>query len=300
MKMDVVGFGALNVDKLYRVKRLVGAGEETFITCYDETPGGSSANTIVGLARLGVKVGYIGKLANDKEGEIQLKSLREEKVDTTNVIMSEEGRSGTVMGFVDENGERALYVNPGVNDTIKFEEIDETYVRNTKFLHLTSFVGENSFNVQKKIIKTLSEVKLSFDPGELYMRRGFTALKPIIKKSYVLFPNERELKILTGKDFENGSKILLKNGARFVAVKLGKKGCYVTDGREKFLIDAYKVKVVDTTGAGDAYCAGFLYGLLMGKDLYTCGKLGNFIASYKIQKKGSRKGLPTRLALTET
>jgi ribokinase len=81
---------------------------------------------------------------------------------------------------------------------------------------------------------------------------------------------------------------------------LGKKGCYVTDGKEKFLIDAYKVKVVDTTGAGDAYCAGFLYGLLMEKDLYTCGKLGNLIASYKIQKKGSRKGLPTRLALTET
>ncbi len=300
MKMDVVGFGALNVDRLYRVKRIVGAGEESFITHYDETPGGSAANTIVGLARLGIKVGYIGKVANDKEGEIQLKSLRKEKIDITNLIISEEGRSGTVIGFVDENGERALYVNPGVNDTIKFEEIDKAYVRNTEFLHLTSFVGEKPFKVQKKIVKTLSEVKLSFDPGELYMRKDFTALKPIIKKSYVLFPNERELKILTGKDFETGSKILLKSGARFVAVKLGKKGCYVTDGREKYLIDAYNVKVVDTTGAGDAYCAGFLYGLVTGKDLYTCGRLGNFIASRKIQKKGSREGLPTCSALRET
>ena len=300
MKMDVIGFGALNVDKLYRVNRIVGAGEESFITGYGETPGGSAANTIVGLARLGIKVGYIGKLANDREGEIQLKSLREETIDFTNVIISEKGKSGTVMGFVDEHGERALYVNPGVNDTIKFNEIDEAYIKNTKFLHFTSFVGEKPFNVQQKIIKTLSEVKLSFDPGELYMRKGFTALKPFIKKSYVLFPNERELKMLTGKDFEMGAKFLLKNGAQLVAVKLGKKGCYVTDGREKYLIGAYNVKVVDTTGAGDAYCAGFLYGLVMGKDLYTCGKLGNFIASCKIQKKGSREGLPTRSALRET
>ena len=300
MKMDVIGFGALNVDKLYRVNRIVGAGEESFITGYGETPGGSAANTIVGLARLGIKVGYIGKLANDREGEIQLKSLREEKIDITNVIISEKGKSGTVIGFVDEHGERALYVNPGVNDTIKFNEIDEAYIKNTKFLHFTSFVGEKPFNVQKKIIKTLSEVKLSFDPGELYMRKGFTALKPIIKKSYVLFPNERELKSLTGKEFETGAKFLLKNGAQLVAVKLGKKGCYVTDGKEKYLIDAYNVKVVDTTGAGDAYCAGFLYGQVMGKDLYTCGKLGNFIASRKIQKKGSREGLPTRSDFRET
>lgn len=300
MRLDVVGFGALNVDKLYRVKRIARAGEESVITRYDETPGGSAANTIVGLARLGVNVGYIGKIANDKEGEFQLKSLKEENIDITNVIISEEGRSGTVIGFVDENGERALYVNPGVNDTLKFEEINQTYLRNTKFLHLTSFVGKNPFKVQKNIVETLSESKLSFDPGELYTQKGFMALRPIIKKSYVLFLNGREQKTLTGKDFQTGSKILLETGVQIVAVKLGEKGCYVTNGREKYLIDAYQGKVVDTTGAGDAYCAGFLYGLVMRKDLYTCARLGNFVASCKIQKIGSREGLPLRSTLRDT
>ena len=86
--------------------------------------------------------------------------------------------------------------------------------------------------------------------------------------------------------------MLLDEGAGVVAVKLGEKGCYVTDGKESHLIEPYKVRVVDTTGAGDAFCAGFLYGLVEGKDLYQCGKLGNFMASRCITKVGARKGLP--------
>jgi ribokinase len=297
MRMDVVGFGALNVDKLYRVKKIVRAGEESIITRYYETPGGSAANTIVGLARLGMKVGYIGKVANDIEGKLHLQSLKEENVDITKVIICKEGKSGTAIGFVDEYGERVLYIHPGVNDSIKFEEIDTTYLRNTKFLHITSFVGEHPFKVQKKVIQTLSEVKLSFDPGELYVRRGFAVLKPFIKKCDVLFLNEREQKKLTGKNFKTGSKILLETGVQIVAIKLGEKGCYVTNGREQYLIDSYKVKVVDTTGAGDAYCAGFLYGHVRRKDLYMCGQLGNLVASYKIQKIGAREGLPTHTTI---
>lgn len=299
MMLDVIGFGALNVDKLYRVDKIARDGEESFIIGYNETPGGSAANTVVGLARLGVKVGYIGKVANEQEGRLQLKSLREETVDTNGVVVSNEGKSGVVMGFVDKKGERALYVDPGVNDTLVFEEIDQAYASDTKFLHLTSFVGEMPFEAQKKLLKNLTEVKVSFDPGELYVRKGFSALKPIIRKSFVVFPNERELKILTGGDYRAGSKILIKEGVQLVAVKLGEKGCYITNGREEYLIDAYKVSVVDTTGAGDAYCAGFLYGLVRGKDLYTCGNLGNFVASCKIRKVGARDGLPRLPVLNE-
>jgi ribokinase len=297
VKLDVVGFGALNVDKLYRVERIAKAGEESFITSYDETPGGSAANTVVGLAKLGIKVGYVGKVANDREGRLQLQSFREESVDINGVVVSKEGRSGVVMGFVDKKGERALYVDPGVNDTLGFEEIDRAYAKDTEFLHLTSFVGGKPFEAQSKLLKTLKEVKVSFDPGELYMRRGLTALRPIIRKSFVVFPSENELKILTGEDYRAGSKILVKEGARLVAVKLGEKGCYVTDGGEEHLIEAYRVKAVDTTGAGDAYCAGFLYGLVKGEDLYTCGRLGNFVASRKIGKIGAREGLPRLSAL---
>ena len=106
-------------------------------------------------------------------------------------------------------------------------------------------------------------------------------------------PNAVELEIITGEtEYCKGADFLVGRGVKIVAVKLGAKGCYVTDGHERHLIGAFKVETVDTTGAGDAFCAGFLYGLLKDKNLYECGRLGNFVASRCVMKMGAREGLP--------
>jgi ribokinase len=291
---DVVGFGALNVDKLYKVNRIAGAEEESFIQNHSESCGGSAANTIVGLARLGCKVGFVGKVADDREGALLLADFRKEGVDVGGVVRVKHGESGQVMGFVDEKGERALYIDSGVNDTIELEEVKMNHVGRTRFLHFTSFVGDRSFQTQKQLLETLPKnIKVSFDPGALYARKGYAELEPIIKKSYVIMPNANELKLITGEaDYCKGADFLIGKGVKVVAVKLGADGCYVTDGKERHLIKAFKVKTVDTTGAGDAFCAGFLYGLLNGKSLYDCGMLGNFVASRCVMKMGARAGLP--------
>lgn len=290
---DAVGFGALNMDKLFKVNRIASAEEESFVIDFKEACGGSAANTMVGLARLGCEVGFIGKVADDREGRLLLKDFRREGVDTSGITIAKRGRSGTAMGFVDERGERALYVDPGVNDMIEFEEINKEYASKTKFLHLTSFIGEKSFEAQKKLVEMLPKtVKVSLDPGELYARKGAT-LEPMIRNTSVLMPNAKELELLTGTaDYKKGAKILYRKGVKMIAVKLGSKGCYITDGKESHLIMAFKVKVVDTTGAGDAFCAGFLYGLINEKSLYECGRMGNFVASRCIMKMGARTGLP--------
>ena len=292
MTFDVVCFGALNMDKLYRVNRIAREEEESFILDFKETPGGSAANTAVGLARLGIKTGYIGKVADDREGKLLISDFKREDVDTRGITISNGGRSGTVIGFVDQKGERALYAGPGVNDSLSFEEIDLQYVGGTKFLHLTPFAGEEPFDAQRRLAETLSGTKISLDPGEFYARLGLENLGPIIRRSFVVFPNGKEVQLLTKKDYKEGSRLFLKEGVSIVAVKLGEKGCYVTDGTESHLIRSYEKKLVDTTGAGDAFCAGFLYGLTKGKDLYECGKLGNFVASRCIERVGAREGLP--------
>lgn len=293
MKLDVVCFGALNVDRLYRVDKIAGPGEERFIMDFKESPGGSAANTAVGLARLGLRVGCIGKISDDREGRLLLDDFKKEGVNIDGVIVSKKGKSGVVMGYVNGKGERALYVDPGVNDSLEFEEIDLDYAGSADFLHLTSFVGEKTFEAQKRLVGALPEnIRVSLDPGALYARKGLVSLKAIIKRSFVLLPNENEIKLLTGKSYEAGAKTLLKEGVSIVAVKLGGKGCYVTDGEGSHLAKPYKVKVVDTTGAGDAFCTGFLYGLIKHEDLYTCGRLGNFVASRCITKAGAREGLP--------
>ncbi len=292
-QLDAVGIGALNVDKLFRVDRIAGREEESFVTEYQESCGGSAANTIVGLARLGLNTGFVGKVADDREGRLLLDDFERENVDTSGAIVTEAGRSGVVMGFVDEKGERALYVAPGINDTLSLREVGIDYVGKTRLLHLTSFVGEKSFETQKKLVGLLPEsVKVSFDPGMLYVKRGLPSLRPIIKRAFIMLPNEIELRLLTGKSYRAGAKALIAEGVNIVAVKLGKKGCYITNGEESRTVEPYRVKVVDTTGAGDAWNAGFLYGLLKNKSLEECGRLGNLVASKCITKMGARAGLP--------
>jgi ribokinase len=293
-RFDVVGFGALNLDKLFKVNKLAKAEEESFVVEYAEACGGSAANTAVGLARLGSEVGYIGKVGCDREGDVLIQDFCKEGVNTDGVVRVQQGKSGVVMGFVDKKGARALYVNPGVNDNINIDEVNPRYASQAQFLHLTSFVGEESFQTQKKLLDAIpDDTKVSFDPGALYARKGYVALEPIIRKTYVLMPNALELTILTGEiSYRKGADIMINKGVKIVAVKLGSDGCYVTDGHEQHLIEPFKVDVIDTTGAGDAFCAGFLRGLVTGKSLFKCGRLGNFVASRCVMKMGARAGLP--------
>ncbi|MGD6850920.1 MAG: carbohydrate kinase family protein [Candidatus Bathyarchaeia archaeon] len=293
-KFDVIGFGALNVDTLLKVDRIAGAEEESFIHDYAEACGGSAANTIVGLARLGCKVGFIGKVADDHEGKLQIDCFTQEGVDTEGIIHAAKGKSGVCLGFVDKKGQRALYINPGVNDNVEFRELNAKYITDTQILHLSSFVGEKSFRAQKKLMSFLPDtVKVSFDPGSLYAQKGLAAIEPIIQNSFVMMPNQLELKLLTGEsEIPKGAQALLDMGVQIVAVKLGDKGCYVTNGEEKNIIQPYKVAAVDTTGAGDAFDAGFLYGLIHDKPLFECGRLGNYVASRSVMKMGARDGLP--------
>ena len=291
---DVVGFGALNVDKLFKVNGIAGSEGESFIEAHEEQCGGSAANACVGLARLGCKVGFIGKVGGDKEGKMLLEDFRKENVDNGGIVCAKYGESGVVMGFIDREGQRALYIHSGVNDSIAYAEVNTEYATQAKFLHLSSFVGDRSFETQKRLIKDLPvKVKVSFDPGAVYAEKGYMELAPIIGRSYVMMPNAKELEKITGEtDPRKGAAFLIEKGVSVVAVKMGAKGCFVANGNEQYSVEAFKANAVDTTGAGDAFCAGFLYGLLTGKDLLECGRIGNFVASRKVSKIGARAGLP--------
>ncbi|MEM2120123.1 MAG: carbohydrate kinase family protein [Archaeoglobaceae archaeon] len=289
---SVIGFGALNLDKIYRVDKIPKADEESFVKDLQLFPGGSAANTIVGLSRLGVKSAYIGKVGDDAEGEILLEDLKREGVETKAVIKAK-GRSGTAIIFVDDMGNRAILVDPGVNDTIRYEEIDLEFATKFSLLHLTSFICKNgfdSFNSQKKIVENFELV--SFDPGLPYAERGKDEMMKILKKTTIFLPNKIEIERMFGTDYKTAAEDCISMGIEVVVVKLGKEGCWIRSSERELKVQARSVRVVDTTGAGDAFNAGFLYGYLKGKDLETCGKLGNYVASLCIQHVGARNGLP--------
>jgi ribokinase len=292
-KIDAIGFGALNVDKLSYVNLIAKEGEESYIYNSKISCGGSAANTIVGLARLGQKTGFIGAISSDEEGRLLTSDFQRENVDTKGIIVLPGGSTGLVQGFVDESGERALYVNPGVNDSIVLQEYNLKYCNESKFLHLSSFVGDTSFEAQKKLVKDVSNVvKITLDPGMLYARRGMSMIKPLIKYCFAVLLNDTELKLLTGTGLEAGAQRLLDEGPMIVGVKMASKGCFITDGTHNYNIPAFNVDVVDTTGAGDAWNAGFIYGLIHQKSFFDSGRLGNFVAARCITKPGARNGLP--------
>jgi ribokinase len=294
---DAVGFGALNIDQLYNVDRIIGPEEETIIKGFRETCGGSAANTIIGLSRLGLKTAYIGKVATDREGIKLKKNLEKEKVNLELLTTTKKGRSGKVIGFVDEHGQRALYLDPGVNDTIKIDEIKISLVENSRLLHLTSFAGEG-LHVQETLLERLSSTPLiSLDPGNLYAKKGMKTLKGLIEAVNILLLNEMELKMMIGYrgSYKEAAK-LLADEVDVIIVKRGPSGVYgIMDGLE-VEVPALEVECVDTTGAGDAFNAGFLYAWLMGYDLKKSCYFGNYIASYCIQGYGATTMLPTREA----
>lgn len=290
IEVDVIGFGALNMDKLYNVENIACNDQESFIKSQKDTPGGSAANTIIGLSKLNRKTSFIGKIAEDDDGEAIELNLAFNGVYTNNLIYSNEGSTGKVLGFVDKKGNRALYVDAGVNDEIKIAEINPRNVNVTKIIHFTSFVGE-SFNAQKELLKDLNDdVVLSFDPGMIYAEKGLDELKPILKRTNILLINEEELKILYNDlgtlSVKEIARYALDSGIETVVVKKGSKGVFAVNNDEECDVKAFESNVVDTTGAGDSFNSGFLYGQLNGFNLEKSCTLGNFTASKAIEAIG--------------
>lgn len=313
INVDVIGFGALNVDKLYKVGHIAEIDGESFIKGEEESPGGSAANTIIGLSKLGCSTSYIGKIADDEEGDLLEYNLMINDVYLTNLIYADEGNSGKVLGFVSDAGDRALYVDPGVNDDISIDEINPLNVNACKILHYTSFVGD-SFYAQKELLKTLSDkIVLSFDPGMLYVEKGVGELKEILERTDILLINEIELKILfedyykeklnlSDEDelsFRDLAVYVRNDGIDTVVVKRGSVGAYAINKKdEEVKIPAFECEAIDTTAAGDSFNAGFLYSYLNGYDLAKSCIIANWVASMSVQAIGI-SGLPNLDELKE-
>lgn len=292
--IDVIGFGALNLDVLYSVPWIAVPDHESEITGEDVTCGGSAANTVIGLSRLGVSTSYIAKIGDDNSGELLLNNLKQENVDISNIMLDSTGSSGQVLGFVDSQGERALYVGSGVNDNIVVDELDLDLINRTKILHYSSFVGD-SFNAQVDLLDFLDDdIVLSFDPGVLYVKKGIGALRKILERTNILLINEDELKILYSDD-ENYKQLArhIHETIETVVVKRGKKGVYVINKSQEIETPAFQTKPQDTTGAGDSFNAGFLYSYLQKYNLKKSCEIGNWIASQTIQATGASTSAPT-------
>ncbi len=316
--IEITGLGAMNMDYLYKVERIIEDGE-TIVTESKSPPGGSAANTIYGLAKLGVSTGFTGVVGDDAEGKILIQDFQKVGVDTSQIRVKLGGKTGSVVCLSDRLGRRSLYVIPGANNLLTMDELDVTYINQARMLHVSSFAGDRQFKMLLELMDRLeSSVKLSFAPGALYASKGLKALAPILSRTHILFINHDELKQLTGGDVVSGAESCLNRGCSVTVVTLGKglrlelgRGMgrrtvtaigYIRDAESEHAIQSGEQDIAspaDTTGAGDAFTTGFLYGLLKGKGLSECGCLGDIVARFSITKLGTRQGFPTLSQLSQ-
>ncbi|MCK4963938.1 MAG: sugar kinase, partial [Dehalococcoidia bacterium] len=261
MAIEVIGFGALNIDQIYHVARILSDGEAP-MTEFRLSSGGSAANTIYGLAKLGVVGGFLGTLGDDEAGGMLLEDFRSVGVDTEQ-IMIKKAKTGTTLCLTDKRGRRAIYVSPGANSLLENDDIELDYIRKAQILHLSSFAGERQLEIQKQLMERIPpSVKVSFAPGSIYAARGLADLSTIIKSTHILFLNRMEIEELTGEEFKKGAQSCLRLGCQIVAVtlsegikrKVSSAACFIATGDREYIIEAKRVKRVagDTTGAGDA------------------------------------------------
>jgi len=269
MSFDVVTFGSNVVDVFVNTnirenKKLISypVGAKILIKDLKFDIGGGGTNTAVAFSRFGLKTGYIGKIGNDENGDKILNLLKREKI---NFFGKREGSTGYSIILDSKEHNRTILTYKGVNDDLKFNEIKKI---KTKWLYYSSMLGE-SFKTQLKLAKLL-KVKLAFNPSEYLIKRY--NLKPLLKLTDVLVLNKEEARMLTKKgDLLEG---LHKLGPEIVCVTNKAKDIICCNGNKKYKLKPNKIKVIERTGAGDAFASSFVAGLIKNLSIEKSLRLG--------------------------
>jgi ribokinase len=295
MVYDVVTFGSAVVDifvdtefnnktQSFNYK----SGSKILVNNMMNDIGGGATNTAVAFARFGFKTGCICKIGDDNSGKDVLNMLKKENVDFLGSITK--GTTGHSIILDSSGHDRTILTFKGPGNSIKINEVPEI---KTKWLYYSSVLNE-SLKTQEKLIKKLSKdkTKLAFNPSEYLIKN--VDLLPMIKFSDILIMNKEEAKLLCKKneisgDFLEGLKSL---GAKIVVVTDKDKMVYAFDGIKKYSVRPHKnIKVVERTGAGDAFAAGFVAGIIANRPIEKCLELGVLESESVIQYFGAKNKL---------
>ena len=252
--------------------------------------GGSAANTIHGLAMLGADTGFIGAVGKDENGAFFENELKSAGVRT--FLKKQNTPTGTAAAFVTPDSERtfatylgaALELDPADLHPDLFSGYDLLYLEGY-LIYSPGFVAEAC-----SIARSLN-MKVALDLASYnVVEENLRSFKEIVEKyTDILFANSAEAKAYTGEEPEEALRILSEH-CEIAVVKTGPLGSLVKSRKESLKIPAFPVECNDTTGAGDLYASGFLYGLALGKPLKKCGLYGSYLAAKVIEIPGARIG----------
>lgn len=250
--------------------------------------GGSAANTIHGLARLGVETGFIGKTGVDEMGRVFEQDMVKSGIKA--FMKHSETPSGVALALVSPDGERTFATYLGAAVELSAEDIDREVFAQYDILHIEGYLLQN-YALISEAIKTAKELGMlvSLDLASYNVVEQHRDFLNDIIDSYVdiVFANEEESKALTSLEPEE-SATHLSQRVDIAVVKTGPNGSIVCMNGEMIAVPTERISPVDTTGAGDLYAAGFLFGLTQGKSAAECGKMGTLLAAEVIRHIGAK------------
>ncbi|TLS36939.1 aminoimidazole riboside kinase [Pseudalkalibacillus caeni] len=282
---------------------------------YQKSPGGAPANVAVGIARLGLKSTFVGKVGDDVLGRFLKETLQQYGVRTERMILTEDVRTGVVFVTNAEDGERSFdfYIDPSADRFLKVEEIEEADFDDHKILHFgsISMITSPAKEATHHAVKVAKEkgMLISYDPN---LRLGLWNSKEQARETIVsmlgladlLKISEEELEFITGeKDIEKGIEKLKTYEIPIILVTFGAEGSYVSTSEGIEHVPAMKIKAVDTTGAGDAFVSGILFSLnnydgnirsLSLEKAVQMVKFASVSGALAASTKGAMTALPTR------
>ncbi len=299
MNQGLLVYGDIGMDLLLKTPAWPGSGEDARVEELRYSPGGSAANCAVVASRLGVPTTFLGTLGEDPWAATLEVDLKHFSVDT-HLIHRAAGSTGTCVAVVAPNGEKRFFSFRGVNETNPPPLPDNAEWSAMGCLHLSgySFQSGASRTTALNLVDQARRrgIIVSLDPSFMFAQQIGLTPGHLLESVDIIFPNREETVLLSGlSDPVLAARWLRKRGVKTVIVKLDRDGCLlVSDGVEQIITFKQPDLVIDTTGAGDAFCGGFLAGLLGGFLLLDCCKVGAAAATHIISQLGAHEHAPTR------
>ena len=295
-KTSVLVVGSINMDLVVRSPHMPAPGETVLGTDLFTSPGGKGANQAVAAARLGAKVKMIARVGDDAFGQTLRANLENEKIDIAAVRVTEGTPSGVAMIVIDSRGENSIVVASGANFRVTPDDV---------FSEEDAFAGAAVVVLQLELpLPTVRaaieqarrhDCKIILDPAP-----APRAMPVELFRVDVISPNVGEAEVLldakptADRIDKQVAADLLNRGAKAVVLKLGRRGALVAADGQFHRVGPYKVPVIDTTGAGDAFTAAMAVAIGRGEKLCDAVKFGNAAGALACTKMGAQQAMPTR------
>ncbi len=289
--LQVVGLGLSTIDVLSRLEGMPTWEKGAVLEEICTDGGGPVGTALVAAARLGARVGYVGVCGNDASAELKLSYLTQYGVDTSRVIRRPRPELQVVLVFVHQStGERVFGLTGMEEDPLKLEELDREYITSASYLHLDGYHRQAALQAAhwmrqagKKVVMDAAKAA-----GDVWKSDD-----ELIEATDILICGSGFAQALTGvADFWQAARAVQDMGPQVVVQTEGEQGSNTATATEQFHTPAFKVEVVDTTGAGDVFHGAYLYGLVQGWDLAHVARFASATAAIKCMHLGGRAGTP--------